>query len=315
MNRLTPQESQHSQDVDTDLREVFEILWKGKRLIFFTTLFFSIISIFYALSLPNIYRSEALLAPAKKEDNLMNAMQGLSGLAGLAGFSIPEGSASQSDQALEVLSSRSFFRDKIFPNINLPDLMADPRWDSKNNTLSYDNDLYDSKRKKWVRRVGFPFKVIPTPQESHEYFIGNVLNVDNDITTGFVTLSIDHVSPFVAKDWAELIINEINEQFRVRDHELALSSITYLNSQIALTNVVEVRQALSELLQNQMQTSMLTDANPDYVFSVLDPPVPSELKERPRRSIIVILATALGSILGALYVFIRNHLSRGNDSG
>ena len=315
MNRLTPQESQLSQDVDTDLREVFEVLWRGKRLIFFTTLFFSIISIFYALSLPNIYRSEALLAPAKKDDNLMSAMQGLSGLAGLAGFSIPEGSASQSDQALEVLSSRSFFKDKIFPNINLPDLMADPRWDSKNNTLSYDNDLYDSKRKKWVRSVGFPFKVIPTPQESHDFFINNVFNVNNDITNGFVTVSIDHVSPFVAKDWAELIINEINEQFRVRDHQLALSSITYLNSQIALTNVVEVRQALSELLQNQMQTSMLTDANPDYVFSVLDPPVPSELKERPRRSIIVILATALGSILGAVYVFIRNYLSRGNESG
>ncbi len=315
MNSLPPQESDSLYKNEIDLREIFEVLWQGKRLIIYITLFFSMVSILYALSLPNIYRSEALLAPAQKDDNLMNAMQGLSGLAGLAGFSIPEGSASQSDQALEVLNSRSFFKDKVFPNINLPDLMANPRWDPKNNTLSYDNDLYDNKKKKWVREVGFPYQVIPTAQESHDYFIGNVLNVNNDITTGFVTLSIEHVSPFIARDWAELMINEINEQFRVRDLELALSSITYLNNQIAMTNVVEVRQALSELLQNQMQTSMLTDANPDYVFSVLDPPVPSELKERPRRSIIVILATALGAVLGAIFVFVRNYLSRVDETG
>jgi LPS O-antigen subunit length determinant protein (WzzB/FepE family) len=296
----------HSHDDEIDLRELFGVLWRGKVQIVLITALFAVISILYALYLPNVYRSEALLAPAQEQDSLSGAMQGLSGLAGLAGISLPEGSGSQADQALEVLASRSFFTEKIYPSIHLPDLMADPRWDPETNTLSYDDDLYDAGRVQWVREVGFPYQVTPTAQEAHSFFIENTLNVSSDNATGFVTLSVDHVSPFVARYWAELMILEINEQFRARDHEIALSSIAYLNNQIAITSVVEVRQALSQLLQNQIQTSMLTDANPDYVFSVIDPPVPPELKDSPGRALIVILATLLGGMIGVVPVLVRH---------
>jgi hypothetical protein len=295
----------HSHDDEIDLRELFGVLWRGKVQIVLVTALLAVLSIFYALSLPNVYRSEALLAPTQEQDSLAGAMQGLSGLAGLAGISLQEGSASQAAQALEVLSSRSFFAEKIYPSIHLPDLMADPRWDPETNTLSYDDDLYDAGRGQWVREVGFPRQATPTAQEAHDFFIENTLNVSSDILTGFVTLSIDHVSPFIARDWAELMILEINEQFRARDHEIALSSIAYLNNQIAITSVVEVRQALSQLLQNQIQTSMLTDAKPDYVFSLIDPPVPPEIKNSPGRALIVILATLLGGMLGVVAVLLR----------
>ena len=304
----------HSHDEGIDLRELFGVIWRGKVTIILVTALFAVLSILYALSLPNVYRSESLLAPTQEQDNLTGAMQGLSGLAGLAGISIPEGSASQSDQALQVLSSRSFFAEKVYPSIHLPDLMANPRWDPETNTLSYDDDLYDAGRGQWIRQVAFPSQVTPTVQEAHAFFTQNVLNVSSDTLTGFVTLSVDHVSPYIARDWAELMILEINEQFRSRDHEVALSSIAYLNNQIATTSVVEVRQALSQLLQNQIQTSMLTDANPDYVFSVIDPPIPPELKYSPRRSLILILATLLGGMLGILTVLVRHYAWSGIET-
>ncbi|MEK9767759.1 MAG: Wzz/FepE/Etk N-terminal domain-containing protein [Betaproteobacteria bacterium] len=296
----------HSHDDEIDLRELFGVFWRGKVQIVLVTALFALLGILYALYLPNVYRSEALLAPAQEQDSLAGAMQGLSGLAGLAGISLPEASGSQSDQAVEVLSSRSFFTEKIYPSIHLPDLMADPRWDPETNTLSYDDDLYDAGRGQWVREVDFPYQVTPTAQEAHDFFIENTLNVSSDNATGFVTLSVDHVSPYIARDWAELMILEINEQFRARDHEIAMSSIAYLNNQIAITSVVEVRQALSQLLQNQIQTSMLTDANPDYVYSVIDPPVPPELKDSPGRVLIVILATLLGGMIGVVDVLVRH---------
>jgi capsular polysaccharide biosynthesis protein len=307
MNSSSTTGPSHSHDDEIDLRELLGVLWRGKVQIVLVSALFALLSIQYALSLPNVYRSEVLLAPTQEQDSLAGAMQGLSGLAGLAGFSLPEGSASQSDQALEVLMSRSFFTEKIYPSIHLPDLMADPRWDSETNTLSYDDELYDSGRGQWVRKVNFPRQVIPTAQESHVLFAQNVLNVSSDSLTGFVTLSVDHVSPYIARDWVELMILEINEQFRARDHETALSSISYLNNQIFNTSVVEVRQALSQLLQNQIQTSMLTDANPDYVFSVIDSPIAPELKHSPSRSLIVMLATLLGGILGVVAVLVRHY--------
>jgi hypothetical protein len=314
MNSSFTTEPSHSHNAEIDLRELFGVLWRGKVLIVLVASIFAVLSIRYALYLPNIYRSEALLAPTQEQDSLTGAMQGLSGIAGLAGISLPEGSASQSDQALEVLTSRSFFTEKIYPSIHLPDLMADPRWDPETNTLSYDDDLYDAGRGQWVREVSFPYQVTPSAQESHDFFVSNVLNVSRTNETGFVTLSVNHVSPYIARDWVELMILEINEQFRARELEIALSSIAYLNNQIAVTSVVEVRQALSQLLQNQIQTSMLTDANPDYVFSVIDPPISPELKDSPRRSIIVILATLLGSMLSAVAVLVRHYVWLGIKS-
>lgn len=314
MNSSFSTEPSHSYDNEIDLRELFRVVWRGKVLIFLVTSLFAVLSIRYALSLPNIYRSEALLAPAQEQDSLTGSMQALSGLVGLAGISLPEGLASQSDQALEVLSSRSFFTEKIYPSIYLPNLMADPSWDPDTNTLNYDDDLYDAERGQWVREVGFPYQVVPSAQESHDFFVANVLNVSRSNNTGFITLSVDHVSPYIARDWVELMILEINEQFRARELEIALSSIAYLNNQIANTSVIEVRQALSQLLQSQIQTSMLTDANPDYVFSVIDPPIPPELKDSPSRSIIVILLTLLGGMLSVVLVILRHYVWLGSKS-
>ena len=292
----------HRDDDEIDLRELFGILLRGKMQIVLVTALFALFSIPYVLSLPNVYRSEALLAPQQDQDTIAGTMQGISSLAGLAGIRLPDRSASKAAQALEVLSSISFFTEKIYPKIHLPDLMADPRWDPENNTLRYDDDLYDVRRGQWIRE-----KATPTAQEAHNFFIKNVLNVYSDKATGFVTLSIDHVSPFIARDWAELMILEINEKFRARDHEIALTSIVYLNNQIAITSVVEVRQALSQLLQNQIQTSMLTDANPDYVFSVIDPPISPERKDSPSRSLIMLLATLLGGLLSVVAVLVRHY--------
>ena len=62
-------------DDEIDLRELFSVLWQGKISIVIGGLLGAILSVGYALSLPNIYTAEALMAP-KAEGS------GLSGLAG-----------------------------------------------------------------------------------------------------------------------------------------------------------------------------------------------------------------------------------------
>ena len=53
-------------DDEIDLRELFTALWQGKWLIIVTTFLFSVASVFYALSLPDIYKSEVTLARYQK---------------------------------------------------------------------------------------------------------------------------------------------------------------------------------------------------------------------------------------------------------
>ncbi|WP_445425024.1 Wzz/FepE/Etk N-terminal domain-containing protein [Alishewanella sp. HL-SH06] len=54
-------------DDEIDLRELFSAIWQGKWIIAATTFVFAVLAVIYALSLPNIYKSEALLSPVSQE--------------------------------------------------------------------------------------------------------------------------------------------------------------------------------------------------------------------------------------------------------
>ena len=71
------------------------------------------------------------------------------------------------------------------------------------------------------------------------------LSLSEDKLSGFITLSIKHQSPFVAKQWTELIVNEINSFYRQKDKLESEKAVTYLNQQISSTGLSEIKQVLS----------------------------------------------------------------------
>ena len=80
-------------DDEIDLRELFDVLWAGKGIIIAITAFAAALSLAYALSLPNIYQSKALLAPkgGSGGGGLAAMASQFGGLASLAGINLPGG--------------------------------------------------------------------------------------------------------------------------------------------------------------------------------------------------------------------------------
>ena len=75
---------------EIDLKELFFILWSSKYKIIIICFLFSVSAIFYSLSLPNIYKSEAVLSSASSSgSNLSSLASQYSGVADLAGISLP----------------------------------------------------------------------------------------------------------------------------------------------------------------------------------------------------------------------------------
>ena len=62
----TPMQNNIADD-EIDLRELFTAIWQGKWVIIAITTLFAVASVFYAINQPNIYKSEALLAPAEQD--------------------------------------------------------------------------------------------------------------------------------------------------------------------------------------------------------------------------------------------------------
>ena len=74
--------------------------------------------------------------------------------------------------------------------------------------------------------------------------------------------------------------------------------MNYLNTQIARTNFVEVKQAIAQVLQQKTQQLVLIEVTDFYIFEYIDPPKVEEEKDEPSRALISILGLILGTIFG-----------------
>jgi len=287
-------------DDEIDLKELFFTLWASKLLITCTTGLFATIAVLYALSLPNIYQSTAILAPKSQSSGLSASLQQYAGLASLAGVSIRGGEGSESALALELIQSKSFFEDYLYKDI-LVELMAVDGWRSDTGQLSIDDDIYDVKTQSWVREAQPPRPAKPHLDEAFKRYSGSV-SVSSEVTSGLARLKVKHFSPIVAQNWANLIINRLNESLKVQNVAEANAAIAYLVEQSKQTSLVKMDEVFSRLIEGQTQTIMLASVSDNFLFNIIQRPDAPLLKSEPQRALICVLGTLLGGMVSVLAV-------------
>ncbi len=308
MKNLPDNEFKKDYDDEVDLRELFNVLLDKKFHIGLMTSLFALVSVIYALFLPNVYKSEALMMSVETNSGMSGMLGQYSGMASLAGISLQSKSTSKSQEAIARIQSFEFFSNHILPNIALENLLAVKKWNSEKNTILYDESIFNSELSKWVHTTNLSK---PSAQKAYETF-KEILIISENKSTSLVSLSVKHKSPFIAQNWVELIMSQIDQSMRDQDKQEAMKAIEYLNSITATVNYEEIKNALSSLQQEQMKRLMMVEASENYIFKVLDPPVAPEKKFEPKRSIIVIIGTFLGmmfSILFFLTLYYKNSAS------
>ncbi|WP_392343432.1 Wzz/FepE/Etk N-terminal domain-containing protein [uncultured Shewanella sp.] len=299
-------------DDEIDLRELFSVIWQGKWLIIAITAVFAICSVIFAITQPNIYKSEALLAPADSEQggSGLSALSGqFGGLASMAGINLGGGGVDKTLMAIEVIKSRQFTSDFIQSHHLLPDLMAAKKWNLKDNSISYDEDLYNALESKWVREVKPPYKSEPSMQEAYKVF-SKIIAINAEKDTGMVTVSVEHLSPLVAQQWVNWLVTDINNEMKQRDVAEANRSKVFLQTQIQQTNVADIRSILYKLIEEQTKTIMFAEVRDEYVFKTIDPAIVAEEKFKPQRALVCIVGTLFGGFLATLLVLIRFFLRK-----
>jgi uncharacterized protein involved in exopolysaccharide biosynthesis len=284
------------------------VLWSGKWLISAVTGLAAAISVVVALSLPNIYTANALLAPAESSGGgLSGLMKQYGGLASLAGVSLPGGEeGSRAQLGMQLMKSRAFIGDFVERRDILLELMAVESWDPGPGDVIFDPESYDAASKTWVRDVEPPKSPTPSAQEAHKAFLA-VLGVSQDKQTGYVTVSIEHQSPIIAAQWVNWLVEDVNAAVKAQDVSEAEKSIEYLKQQVANTSLADLQAMFFELIQSQTETVMLAEVRPEYVFKTIDPAVIPEEKSKPSRALICVLGTLLGGMLGVVVVLIRHY--------
>ena len=302
-------DNNYSKDGDIDLKTIFSALFEKKILISSLTTIAIAISIIYSLSIPNIYSSSALLAPSNSDDSFSSNLSSFSSIAGLAGVSLPN-RTNTSREAIERIKSFKFFSEQFLSEINLENLIAIDEWSVDDNIITYNEDLFDAKSGKWIRKTNNRKKAMPSDQEAFKVY-KRILSISEDKQSTFVNIKIEHQSPHIAKKWTDIIILKINESMRVEDQRIAKNSIDFLNELLLSSSYNNIKEVIIQLLESQMQNLMLASVSESYIYKVIDFPIVAEEKSSPNRFFIVIVGSLLGAMLSILIAMLshfRKHL-------
>ena len=295
-----------SHDDEIDLRELFSVLWAGKKVIVAITGLFAAAAVVYALSIANEYKASIVIAPAQQEGGgLSGALGQLGGLASLAGVSLGGGGGSEAAVAQEIMQSWGFVEQFIVNNELEVEVFAAEGWNKTSNVLTIDSDLYDKDSNKLLIDEDGQLRA-PTSWELYEAF-SKRLSVSEDKKSGLTSVSIEYFSPIVAKNWVDLYVAAINEHMRQRKLSQVNSNIEYLQAQIEKTSIAEMREVFYQIIEEQVKNKMLAEASPEYAFVTVSPSMVPEEKSKPKRALICILGTLLGGMLSVLYVLVRHY--------
>ncbi len=263
-----------------------------------------IVAIFYVKKMPDIYKSEATLITASSNSSL-NLSNKLGGLAAFAGVEIGGSNNDKTILAIEKIKSRSFLTRFTEKNDIYIELFAVNNWDRKLNLLLVDKDVYDENLKVWTRNVTYPHTKKPSKLEAVEK-LRKIINITIDKTTGVITISVEHYSPIVAAKWLNLLIEQLNYEVALEDKLEAEKSIEYLNRQLKESKLLEVRNNINILLEEQNKKLMLSNIRDNYILKYIDPPIEPEVKDKPKRTIIILFIMAISLILSLGINIIRN---------
>ena len=301
-------ETIYSNTDELNLRALFSVLWSGMPIILLVSTIFGIFSVYYALSIPNQYKAEVVLAPIQKKSNGASSIIGnMSGLASLAGVS---GSASGSDESKitqEIMKSRDFIERFIYKNKLEVMLLAVSEWNKDDNNLLINDDIYDEKANRWKSENAL------SGWKLYKAFIGR-LTISESKLTGFVTVSFEHFSPDSSKNILDAYISEINNYMQMREINKVTRNIEYLKNQITKTDVAQMQSIFYSLIETEISNKMLADASPEFAYNIINPAMKPELKSKPSRAVICLLITMLGAMLSIILIFIRHFLKQNQDS-
>lgn len=301
------------EDDEIDLRQLFGILWSGKWLIIAIIFLFAVGGVVYALSQPNIYQSTVLMAPANEDSGMGGVSGQLGGLASLAGISLGNRASNQTVIAKEVLRSRAFLADFIDRHNLAAPLMAVEGWRRNSGKWQFNRNIYNPETGQWLRNEEGK-SLQPTEWDLVKVFKNQHISISENQESGLVTLSIKSLSPKAARQWAEWLVQDINEHMRRGDVASAEARIAYLEDKLNDTNIAGMQQVFYQLIESETRTVMLANAQREYVFKTIDPAVIPQEPSEPKRALIAVFATLLGGMLGVFLVFVRAFFKYSSES-
>ncbi len=274
-----------SRDDTVSVREFLLFLWRSRWFALIGAAFCTLSAAAASWIVTPKFTASVVLLPVSGHGGsfgaLGSAASQLGGLASLTGLNLG-GTNSAKEEALATLQSRILTEKYIEQNDLLPILFAKQwnpatrNWRSASPTLWQGNRLFESIR-----------------------------GVDDNAKTGMVTVTIRWTSPSLAATWANGLVRLTNDYLREKAINRAERNLAYLNSEVSKVGVMEVKNEIYRLMEQEIKNEMLAKGRRDFALKVIDPAVPPETKSFPRP-----LLWMVGGALGGLFLGLLASVTR-----
>ena len=280
-----------------EISDLIIIIRKKFKNIFLLSLSITIFAILVTYLIPKTYTSSILVK--NNFNQTANPLGPLSnqfgGLVSMAGIDLDSSGSLTLEQIEAQILSRDFVEHlSTFEKFDI-NLLIPKSYNEQSKILSYDESKYILKEKRWVSKKETPLK-----SEIYDAYRDNlktILDKDNS----FIKIEYRHLSPIVAKETLNLIVNEINNINRKKALKESTETINYLNTQLeenSLNNVVKSINSLTEIELNKL---VLANIKSDYTLTVIDSAFIPERKSHPKRSFVGMMIF----ILSFIFLFLR----------
>lgn len=288
---------------EISLKEILALFLKRKFFIALVTGIFLLFSVWYAITTPNIWISDALLTTVETTGggSSKNSSR-MESLASMVGVDIAGSGADKTSVAIATIQSRDFFKHLLSKNGVLENLMAFESYDPSAKQSYFNESIFDSNKGEWLVSK-------PTALQAYQKY-KSVLTINHNKLNGLMVMSISHQSPYFAEEFLSLIIQEANYLSRERNLIESAKSLDYLNEELLKTKQSEVVTAISSLIESQLKNQMFAKAKDNFLLQPIDKPYIPEHASSPNRKQIAVFGAFLGFLCSIIFILGRYYLAK-----
>lgn len=299
--------SNHIEEDEIDLRELFNTILKNKFKIIAITFIITSLTIAYTLTIPNSYKSSIILAP--QEQSKGTSLGGLSALAGIAGVDLG-GSSMDAYNSMNTILNDNSFQKMVIEKHNLVEKLT-PKSMDKNLVFAlgirslYDLLKSDNKNKKSKEEL-----VFNTIKK-----LKKVVSLSSDKKSGAITMSVELNDRFLAKELLEIYLEESTTFLQTLDMKDINKKLSYYKKELSNINDIELKLQISQLISSLIQKKVLSSASEYYNVKVMTKPQVAFIKDKskPKRSLIVVVSFVTSIILSIFLVFFLEFIKKDEE--
>lgn len=292
------QETDIVEEDEIDLRELWQTIVKGKKIIAIITTVVLALTLVYVLKLPNVYKSDTVLIPTESKSG---GLGGLGGLAAIAGINVGGGGSMTPDVAFNSLLNNYAFM-KNFVIKNKFDVYYTNVDRDKNYVFALGfRGIYNLfKASSEDKAKNLDAEVFPIVQK-----IKGNMSIGSDKKSGLITVSYNdsdrNFPPLVIKAF----LHDASEYLVKNNLHIINRKLGYFEKELSKAESFELRQSISGMVSSILKEKVMMQSKKYYQCDVLTAATPAYIKNKskPKRGLILVVSFITSIILGIFLVF------------